>query len=81
MAEIIPPTATRPIVEPNDTMTQQTRTWANNVSKLAVIEGEDGPEGVVIAEVTRWFFHTIDETLFIKASGSGNTGWKQVSLT
>jgi len=41
--------AANPIVEENNTMTQQFRTWVNEASKWFPIIGEGSPEGVVEA--------------------------------
>jgi hypothetical protein len=52
--------------------------WLNNASTLGIFTGTGSPEGVISADVGSTF-HRIDggtsTTLYVKESGSGNTGW------
>ena len=55
---IVPPDGSNPVVEDNNTMTQQFRTWVNNSNSFLPITGTGSPEGVVKA---RQFALYLDE--------------------
>lgn len=41
----------------------------------SVLSGAGSPEGVVTASVETLYWDTVGQTLYVKNSGSGNTGW------
>lgn len=50
----------------------------NALDDVAVLTGEGSPEGVVTANVGRVYTRTdggAGTTLYVKESGTGNTGW------
>lgn len=46
--------------------------------KRKTLAGEGSPEGVVKASPGSTYLNTTDESLWIKKTGHGNTGWIQV---
>jgi hypothetical protein len=44
---ITPPDANRPILNDDGTMEQSFRSWANNLTRQAIIIGTGSPEGVI----------------------------------
>ena len=82
MSHLIAPTATEPLVEENRTMTQQTRSFMNAVSRLAMLTGSGSPEGVQEALAERLYMDTsgsAGSVLYIKQVDSidrdKTTGW------
>lgn len=55
---VVAPDGSNVIIEDNGTMTQQFRTWVNNVNSFLPITGSGSPEGVVNA---RQFAQYLDE--------------------
>ena len=82
MPDINPPVATSPIVEPNGTMSEQFRGWANAITRLDLIVGTGSPETVVSAPAGRLYMNdagTAGSILYIKKlsdiSGDATQGW------
>ena len=79
---ITPPSANRPLLDDQGTMTQQTRKFMNAVARLSILEGSGSPEGVLEARATRLYMDTAGVAgaiLYIKQvdsiSGDKTTGW------
>lgn len=79
---IIPPSFVDSVVDDDGVMTQRLRTWSQEVSGLAIIEGSGSPEGVVNASVTKMYMDTggaSGSVLYIKQlsdiGGDGTKGW------
>ncbi len=52
--------------------------WYNGVSVIGIESGAGSPEGVVTAPVGFLYLRTdggVSTTLYVKTSGTGNTGW------
>ena len=76
------PVATIAIVDDNSKMQQQFRGWTQEITaainELQVLTGTGSPEGVVTANPTRLYMDnngTAGVIVYIKQTGSGNTGW------
>ena len=69
------PVPTTSIVDNNGLMNTNFRTWTQQVTKLAPLEGSGSPEGVFTAGPTRGYIDTVAEVGYIKQSGFGKTGW------
>ena len=79
---ITPPSANRPLLDDQGTMTQQTRKFMNAIARLSPLEGSGSPEGVVEARATRLYMDTAGVAgaiLYIKQvdsiSGDKTKGW------
>lgn len=79
---IIPPHSSQPIVLKDGTMTLPFQSWAQLVSKTAVLQGAGNPEGVVEAEQGRLYMDTAGTAgsiLYAKRdsqlSGDASQGW------
>lgn len=47
-------------------------------SDLTMLTGEQSPEGITTATVGRLYYDTANKGLYIKDTGSGNTGWREL---
>ena len=79
---IAPLDGSAPIVEEDDTMTQRTRTFMNQVARLGILEDSGTPEGVVEALPTVLYMDTVGTAgniLYIKRdadiAGDKTMGW------
>ena len=79
---ITPPSANRPLLDDQGTMTQQTRKFMNAIARLSILEGSGSPEGVIEARATRLYMDTAGVAgaiLYIKqsdsVSGDKKTKW------
>ena len=79
---IMPPSANRPLLDDQGTMTQQTRKVMNAIARLSILEGSGSPEGVIEARATRFYMDTAGVAgaiLYIKQvdsiSGDKTLGW------
>lgn len=82
MPDIAPPTPTRPIVEPDGTMTQEFRNFTQVITRLDLIVGSGSPEGVVDAEIGREYMDSAGVAGAIKyikrdtdVGGDSKKGW------
>lgn len=80
--KIAPLDGTLPIIEEDDTMTQRTRTFMNQVARLGILEDSGSPEGVVDALPTSVYMDTSGSAgsiLYIKRdadiAGDKTKGW------
>ncbi len=74
--------ATRPLVDEDGMMTQQTRSAMNKLTSLGIIEGSGSPESVISAGVTALYMDTAGSAgsiLYIKKlaaiGGDDTQGW------
>ncbi len=79
---IAPPDANRPILNDDGTMEQAFRSWANNLTRQAIITGSGSPEGVINALPTAEYMDTAGTTGAIKyikrdadIAGDTTQGW------
>ena len=63
---ITPPDANRPILNEDGTMDQAFRSWANSLTRQALIIGSGSPEGVVTALQGAEYMNSIGTTGSIK---------------
>lgn len=54
--------------------------WSPWAQLLPTLFGTGAPEGTVIALVGTMYINTSDNSIYIKQTGVGNTGWKRVTL-
>lgn len=72
MAEIIPPNRGTRL----DTVDQRIGAYFENIARLAVMENDGTPEGVVNARKTRFCLDITNDILYIKTTDYGTlTGW------
>lgn len=79
---ILPPQSIAAIVDKNGQMEQRFRSWTQEVSRLAIIEGAGSPEGVVQALPTSLYMDNAGASgsvLYIKQkadiAGDRSQGW------
>lgn len=77
------PTRFESLFNKDGTPTLRGASWIEELTRIVnlntPIQGAGSPEGVVAAEVTQMYMDTSgasESVLYIKQSGSGNTGWK-----
>ena len=61
-----------------------TSTWGKFITQNDIKQGAGSPEGVITAPVGTLFLRSdggASTTLYVKESGTGNTGWKAVQTT
>jgi hypothetical protein len=79
---ISPLPANRPLLEPDLTMSFETRKFMNLVAALSPITGSGSPEGIYQAKATRLYMDTdgvAGAILYVKQvdaiAGDGKSGW------
>lgn len=82
MANLVPLTPIRPIVDENGTMTQETHEWTQAVTRFDTMVGTGSPEGVVSALQTQRYMDlagTANNIVYIKrdadVAGDTTLGW------
>ena len=55
---ILTPIASQPIVDPDGTMAEPFRAWAQRVTALQIVTGSGSPEGVVPAPIPTLYMNT-----------------------
>jgi len=77
-----PLSANRPLLEPDGTMTKETRTFMNAVARLFPLTGTGSPEGIQEARATRFYIDlagTTGSILWVKQvdilAGDNKSGW------
>lgn len=85
MSDIVPPSPTESIVEPDGSMEQRFRSWTQQVSSILPSAGTGSPEGVVEAPVTAFYMDNAGlpgNVLYIKKvadiGGDRRKGWELV---
>lgn len=73
------------VIDTNGRLTNRAAEFLEEITRQVnlstIIEGSGSPEGVVIADPTKLYMDTTgadESVLYIKQSGTGDTGWKLV---
>lgn len=76
------PVPLAPIVDGSQYMNPNFRGWTQSITRTVnaqtIITGSGSPEGVVVGDITQMYMNsagTSGAILWIKKTGTGNTGW------
>ena len=80
--KVIPPYRSNPLVFGNGAPTQVTSEYLEQVARLLedlqIATGSGSPEGVLEAVENKLYRDTGTNTVYIKTTATGNTGWAAV---
>lgn len=79
---VIPPYRSNPLVMSNGTPNPVSAEFFEQIARLLehlqIATGSGSPEGVLVADLNKLYRDTATNTVYIKTTETGNTGWVAV---